>query len=205
MFAANAIMDQGKLLRTLLVAIVVGVVAMIAQSTLTRPLIFAPVFVAALAILGIEIVALFRRTQRTFVPALSGLYSLFAVPATWRLERIAREMWSSTVAPGRVMEVESVTLAAIHFLFITIFAILTAILWFRFFCIVRHEVRVLAIASILFVVFSSISFYWTVPRSGNEGTMLWLLLVPAFFLTGIILLSTCISVLVIHHRRRYNR
>ncbi len=207
-FAPHPAIGRSKLLRTLIVTIVLGaavVSGQFAQLILTGPLVLTAsiLFLALLALtLGcVEILALFSRTRRTFVPICSGLYALLTIPATCKLAELAHEMWSSTVDPGGLGRFESVPLAGIHFLLICMSLVLTAILWFRVYRKVRQAIRVPAIAATLFVVFSSIAFFWTVPRSGDEGTILWLLLVPGFLLASVMLLATALFVLTVASRR----
>jgi hypothetical protein len=203
-FAPHLAMERSKLLRTIIVTVVVGalvVAGQFAELILTGPIILtAAILFLAIAVGCVEILALFRRTRRTFVPICSGLFALFTVPATCELAELAREMWHSTVDPGGLGRFESIPLAGVHFLLICMSLLLTAILWFRVYRKVRQAIRVPAIAATLFVVFSSIAFFWTVPRSGDEGTLLWLLLVPGFLLASVMLLATALFVLTVGRR-----
>jgi hypothetical protein len=204
-FAPHLETGRSKLLRTLIVTIVLGtavVAGQFAELILTGPIILtAAILFLAITVGCVEILALFSRTRRTFVPICSGLFALFTVPATCKLAEVAREMWSSTVDPGGLGRFESIPLAGVHFLLICMSLVLTAILWFRVYRKVRQAIRVPAIAATLFVVFSSIAFFWTVPRSGDEGTILWLLLVPGFLLGSVLLLATALFVLTLSRRR----
>lgn len=186
------ITDRSKILRTLLATIAGGVVpiAPLATMMLTAPLIFTLIFVLAVVAIGaVEIVTLFMPSRRTFLPAFSGFYALLTVHATRTLGQIAQRMWTS----------DELSLACIHLLLIIMFLILTVILWFRLYRRLLPAIRMSTIASGLFIMFASISFFYTIPWSGSEGTILWLFLVPGFILAGIVLLISCVLVLIIHH------
>lgn len=200
-FVPYFVTNRSKILRTLLVTIAGGVVPIAPVTTiLTAPLIFTLIFVlAVVAIGGVEIVTLFMPSRRTFLPAFSGFYALFTVPATWNLGKIAYRMWADAIEPGGDPYGEDFSLAGIHLLLILMFLILTVILWFRLYHRVLPVIRMSTIASGLFIMFASISFFYTIPRYGSEGTILWLFLVPGFIWADIVLLISCVLILIIHH------
>jgi len=203
-FVPYFVTNRSKILRTSLATIAAGVLTIAPLSNiliaplLTTPFIFTLILVTVvLAIGAVEIASLFVPSRRSFLPLFSGFYALLTVPAMWKLGKIAHRMWAR-VTPGSVPRREASLSAWIHLLFIIMLLLLTVILWSRLYRRVQ-AIRMSTIASGLFVVFAGISFFYTIPRAGDEGIILWIFMVPGFILADIVLLISCVLVLIIHH------
>ncbi len=102
--------------------------------------------------------------------------------------KIAYDMWDSKGHDGSTRYVESLAFAHLWFIMICIILVINLIRRFsrKDFTMPMFSV----ISSFIFLICISISFFYTVPREGDDLIMLWLFLMPGFFITGLILLTT---------------
>jgi len=136
-----------------------------------------------------EIAFLFSPRLRTFWPLISGFITIFAFPSILSFCKIAYDMWKYKVNAGWAMYSES-SLAGSHFWFIILSIILVVILIIRMTKSTFSKAGISSLGSTIFFVCIGISFYYTVPRKGDDGLLLWMFLVPGFIITNLILFIT---------------
>ena len=150
-------------------------------------LMFIPIITAGM--FCTEIAFIFTSRLRTFWPLISGFITIFAFPSILSFCKIAYDMWKFKVNAGWAMYSES-SLAGSHFWFIILSIILVVILIIRMTKGTFSKVWISYFGSIVFLICISISFYYTVPRKGDDGLLFRMFLVPIFIITELILFTT---------------
>ncbi len=141
----------------------------------------------------LEIVFLSIPKFRTYLPLCAGLCSIVVFTPILKFFDIAYDMWKSKASPGAIKYREETSLAVMHILFIVLCIILILVLRSRY---LKREYRSLwfsVIGSIVYIVCISISFFYTVPRSGSEGILLWMFIVPGFIMADFFLITTILK------------
>jgi hypothetical protein len=136
-----------------------------------------------------EIAFLFISRLQSFWPLIAGFFTFLSVPSIIGFCKIAYDMWDKEVDAGSAGYSE-LSLAGVHIWFIIMCIILALILIIRLLKRSSEKLYISASGSIVFLICISVSFFYTVPRSGDEGVLLWMFLAPAFMLADLILLIT---------------
>jgi hypothetical protein len=122
------------------------------------------------------------------------LFLLVVIWAPFRLQEIAVKMWTDP-DPGGVRDRDCFSLAGIHILMMLMIVFASLMLWIAF---TRGKSLITVITmgtgTIVATVLAGVAFCQTVPRAGDEGTILWLILVPVALVVAVI--STLTSLLV---------
>jgi len=133
--------------------------------------------IAVFVIVLHEVITALGKMPRSGIPALSVLFIFVTVWAPIRLHDIAQNVWATPV-PGSVPRGTTFDLAGIHALAIGVDAFLSLMLWFTWKRRSPFTVASTAVAVLSSAALSGVAMLQTVPRGGDEGTLLWFLLVP---------------------------
>jgi len=155
----------------------------------------------AMCISALGIAAVLAGKVRVLMPILSGVYGFFAAPVVWHSAVLAHKMWN-TYTDGSIDNEDALGLAWIHIVLTGTFAVVTCILWYRFFTGMHSHLKKSSAASLGTFVAGSIAFVQTFPLHGDEMLLLWLFITPAFILAAGILLLTCVPLLIVIRKGR---
>lgn len=129
-----------------------------------------------------------------FLPVISAFFLLITIGMPSQLHEISTAMWLAP-DPGSVRNGEACDLAGIHAVAILFALIMSVMLWIAF---ARKKSRAvllaMSVSAFVSTVLSGLAFYQTIPQSGDEGTLMWLFLVPAAIGIAILMLTTCLLV-----------
>lgn len=134
-----------------------------------------------------EIGLLFIPRFRSFLPLISCFITFFVFPHIANFCKVAYGMWDSDVNAGSAGYSE-LFLAGMHLWFIIMFIILGITLLVRKFPPFPMKPCFSAFGSLVFLISMNISFYLTVPRTGSEGLLLWMFIVPGFIIADLFLI-----------------
>ena len=177
-----------------LMAAVIGIVAYMPHWFFMESCVDEIPLLVLIAVAGCAVIVVLKESLRALAMVIAaGLSSLVAAPTLIEFGRIAHTMWDWRVDAGSVRSGNVLNLAVIHVLFIVACIVLTLVLWVRGW---KGAARPSAPASFVFVVCLSMAFFWTVPRGGDEGTFMWVFIIPAFALPAFVLLLTSVVGLI---------
>jgi len=168
------------------------VLCLVLPLIIARPIVFLLILFAAAAA-GAATPALFNHTRKTFLLLLSGLYALVAVPTIWSVATIdARSIDYSNWA----------SLLWTHSLLIGTFLLLWLVMWYRFLKRTVPNLNLSIAATLVSGVSGIVAFVLTFPLEGDEISLLWLFIVPAFAVVAIALLLTAAPLYMVVTRDR---
>jgi hypothetical protein len=150
----------------------------------------------AILVVGIsEGVRAMRKAPWSPAPLYSVLFLLLAGWAPFALHEIAYPMWTG---PDRGFSLQTGvvpgtgSLPGIHMFVMAMAAFLSVRLWIASALKPLPAVIVMSAAALASAILSGVAVYQTVPRGGDDATLLWFILVPCALLVAFMSLLTCI-------------
>ena len=153
----------------------------------------------------VEIRFLFIPKLHSFVPLIVGAATIVVIPPIAKYCQIAYNMWESKVNAGSAGYSE-LSLAGMHSLFILMCIILNIILFARIIRCYSDSQWISLAGSIIFIICINVSFFYTEPRKGSEGVILWIFLTPAFMIVDLVLITTIVIFaisLIVKQKKQY--
>ena len=144
---------------------------------------------------------LFASKNRSFLPLCSNILTIITFVIIISFSEIAYKMWLNA-SVGSVRYGDDMELAKIHSVFIIISIILLIVLGVRTFKSSALPNWISIISSVIYTICINISFFYTYPRSGDEGIMLWMFIFPVFLFVDLILIVMIIIFSIVSASRQ---
>jgi hypothetical protein len=146
----------------------------------------------------IEIALLLNQKSKSFLPLCAGIFWAGITTPILIFCKMAYDMWNRQWLNGSLINGKEISMFEMHIGFIIMLVILAITLSVRLFKHFSEINHTSSIGSMIFLFCISISFFYTIPRYGDEGLgMLWVFIIVPFFASADLGLLGVIIVFII--------